>query len=330
MMIRSWFAVVLLIAAMGCGVHENDHSKDAPSVTSQFDHAEAEPPQSSPARLATAENALKKIDEHAFPHLHNLLQVSDTIYSGGEPEGDASFAELARLGVKTVVSVDGARPHVEAAAKYGLRYVHIPVGYDGVSQEAGEAFAQLARTAETPIYVHCHHGKHRGPAGAAVACIASGERDGKQALEILQLAGTSKDYPGLWRDVENYRTPPPNAPLPELVSVAEVDSMTAAMSKIDRSSDRLKLCAAAEWQAPQDHPDVSPAQEALLLKEGFVEAGRNLSDGYDQTFRDWMDEAAAAAGWLEAALRESNHAAANEDFQAVGLTCKKCHEAYRN
>jgi protein tyrosine phosphatase (PTP) superfamily phosphohydrolase (DUF442 family) len=275
-------------------------------------------------------SVLTKIDHDAYPHLHNLIRVSGAIYSGGEPENEQAFEELAKLGVKTVVSVDGARPDVETAAKHGLRYVHIPIGYDGVPQEAGDAFAQLVRSAEGPYFIHCHHGQHRGPAGAAVACIASGERDGAQALEILKLAGTSKDYPGLWRDVENYTSPAEDAQLPELVSVAEVGSMAAAMALIDRSNDRLKLCAAEDWKAPKDHPDVSPPQEALLLKEGLVEAGRNLAEGYDQQFLDWMNEAAASAERLETALRQDDKTAAAEHFQAVARSCKQCHAAYRN
>ncbi|MBW3600421.1 MAG: tyrosine-protein phosphatase, partial [Planctomycetes bacterium] len=194
-----------------------------------------------------------KIDEAAYPHLHNLIQVSETIYSGGQPTGEEEFAELARLGVKTVVSVDGARPDLEAAEKHGLRYVHIPIGYDGVPEEAGQSFAQLMRTAEGPFFFHCHHGKHRGPAGAAVACIAAGQRDAKEALEILELAGTSKDYPGLWRDVEDYTPPPAGAELPELAPVAEVGSMAAAMAHIDRHNDNLKLLAANKWRPLAGH-----------------------------------------------------------------------------
>src|SRR5690606_17968735 len=120
------------------------------------------------------------------PHLHNLLQVSETIYTGGEPKDDAAFAALAKLGVKTVVSVDGAEPNVKAARAHGLRYVHIPIGYDGVSEEAGKSLARLVRDAQGPFYIHCHHGTHRGPAAAAVACVAAGQGTGKDALAILE------------------------------------------------------------------------------------------------------------------------------------------------
>lgn len=273
---------------------------------------------------------LKKGDAVHAPHLHNLLHISTTIYTGGEPEREEAFAELAGLGIKTLVSVDGIRPNVEAAQRHELRYVHIPVGYDGIPRDAGQSLAQLVRSAEGPFFIHCHHGNHRGPAAAAIACIAAGETDGRQALRILELAGTSKDYPGLWRDVEHYSPPPSGAVLPALVSVAEVGSLAAAMAKVDRANDLLKLSAAERWAALPDQPDVSPAQNALLVKEAFVEAGRNLSGNYDQPFRDWLKEAAVVAGQLESALRTSDNDAASAHFQRLGQSCKKCHARYRN
>src|SRR5690606_24259899 len=81
--------------------------------------------------------------EAEFPALHNLLQVSSRIFSGGEPVGEAAFEQLEKLGVRTIVSVDGARPNIDAARRHGLRYVHIPISYDGISADAGKALARL-------------------------------------------------------------------------------------------------------------------------------------------------------------------------------------------
>jgi protein tyrosine phosphatase (PTP) superfamily phosphohydrolase (DUF442 family) len=270
--------------------------------------------------------------EADYPHLHDLLQISGRIYSGGEPKDDAAFAELARLGVRTVVSVDGARPRVDAAEKHGLRYVHIPIGYDGVSETAGKSLARLVRDAEGPFYVHCHHGVHRGPAAAAVACVADGNLDGKSALAILEKAGTSKGYAGLWRDVEGYTPPGADEELPELVSVAEVRSLVAAMAQIDRASDNLKLCQTADWQTPPDHPDVAPAQEALLLKEGFREMVRQLeqSGDYDEQFLAWMKESEETAAALEGALQGGDTTATRQAFMSVQNQCKRCHADYRD
>jgi len=270
--------------------------------------------------------------EADFPHLHNLLQVTDQIYSGAEPKDEQAFEELAKLGVKVIVSVDGATPQVELAAKHGIRYVHIPIGYDGIDSEAAKAFARAADELDEKTYVHCHHGKHRGPAGAAAICVARGDVDGELALKILEKAGTNKGYAGLWRDVASYQRPTADVELPPLVSVAKVTSLAAAMAKIDRASDNLKLCQAAKWQTPADHPDIAPSQEALLLKEGFRETIRQLaeSNDYDELFLAWMKESEEAATQLESALKQPDAQAVETQFAQVQEQCKRCHDEYRN
>jgi len=268
--------------------------------------------------------------------LHNLMKVTGAIYCGGEPRGDDAMSSLVRLGVKTVVSVDGARPDVETARKHGLRYVHIPIGYDGIDTTAGLALARLARQADGPIYVHCHHGQHRGPAAAAIAGIASGEiSPGEQAESILRRAGVGKSYAGLWRDVERYRPPGDDANFPELREIAEVGSLAAAMAKIDRAYDHLMLFRDADTMAvdplpPVGHPDLVATQEALLLKEGLRESARNLSGDYDERFKEWMLAAETSAGLLEQALKDRDAVGAGRHFQAVMESCKACHERYRN
>jgi protein tyrosine phosphatase (PTP) superfamily phosphohydrolase (DUF442 family) len=259
------------------------------------------------------------------------MQVTERIYSGGEPHGDEAFRELAKLGVKTVVSVDGALPQVDLAQKHGLRYVHIPIGYDGIPKEAGLALARLVRDAAGPYYIHCHHGKHRGPAAAAVACVASGVAEGEAALAVLKKAGTSENYAGLWRDVEAYRAPPPTAKLPELVAIASVDSLVAAMAQIDRASDNLKLCQAVDWGVPPEHPDIVANQETLLLKEGFQETVRQLSpNDHDEQFVAWMHEAHRAASDLEAALKANDVSTAKVKFAQIQEHCVRCHKSYRD
>jgi cytochrome c556 len=202
--------------------------------------------------------------------------------------------------VKTVVSVDGAQPDIEAAEKHGLKYVH------------------------------CHHGKHRGPAAAAVVCIASGASDGKEVLEILKRAGTSENYPGLWRDVEAFTKPASDEELPELVSVADVGSMVAAMAKIDRAHDNLKLFVAADWGILQDRRDLVATREAKKVKEGFEASLENLADGSDEQLKTWMGESLSKADALETALQSQDTAQATQHFGALQKACKTCHADYRN
>lgn len=261
--------------------------------------------------------------------LQNVFQVGERMYSGSEPHGEEGFRTLAKMGVKVIVSVDGARPDLELAKKYGLRYVHLPIGYDGIHEPAGAALANLTRALSGPFYIHCHHGKHRGPAAAAVACLAAGA-DGDTALEILKQAGTGKEYAGLWRDVKNYRPPAAGAKLPLLVEEAKVESLAAAMAKLDRQFDHLVLCQQAGWKTPGDHPDLEPVQEALLLFEGFREAGRNLDKDRDNTFRVWLAEAEESARALQTSMKSGRPAEAARHMDAVKNACSRCHAKYRN
>ncbi|MCU0962892.1 MAG: hypothetical protein MUF48_22580 [Pirellulaceae bacterium] len=262
--------------------------------------------------------------------LHNVMEVSHGIYSGSEPLGEEGFASLQQLGFNTIISVDGARPDVERARTYGLRYIHIPVGYDGISHESGQLLARATKEADGPIYIHCHHGKHRGPAAAAVACIAAGRMTAREALGILERAGTSKDYAGLWRDVANYAPPAADAELPELVEVAQVDSLAAAMAQLDRSWDHLKRCREANWSAPVEHPDLVPSQEALLIEEALREAGRNLGSECGEQFRQWLTAAQEAARQLRVRLNTADRAGATEQFLRLEQSCPQCHHTYRD
>src|SRR4051812_6205480 len=65
------------------------------------------------------------------PGIHNLFRLSPKLYTGSVPEGEAGFRSLRALGVRTLISVDGARPDVATARRFGLLYVHLPIGYDG-------------------------------------------------------------------------------------------------------------------------------------------------------------------------------------------------------
>ena len=104
--------------------------------------------------------AAKPVD---LPALKNVVRLSATLYTGAAPEGDAGFRALHRLGIKTIITVDGAPPEVERARRYGMRYVHLPFGYDGCPLPTANVIVKAVRDLHGPIYVHCHHGKHRAP-----------------------------------------------------------------------------------------------------------------------------------------------------------------------
>ncbi|MFM7100730.1 MAG: hypothetical protein ACKO3N_06135, partial [Verrucomicrobiota bacterium] len=186
----------------------------------------------------------------APPGLPRMFRLTGRIYSGSQPESEEALAGLARLGITTVVSVDGARPMVEAARRQGLRYLHLPVGYDGVSSNR---VAQLAQVALLPgvVYVHCHHGRHRGPAVAALLGRLAAGWSAEEGEAFLRQAGTAPEYAGLYRAVREFSPgtlgPPADVDLPEHTPPPPV---VEAMVEIDRWFESLKKLGGAGWVSP--------------------------------------------------------------------------------
>lgn len=257
--------------------------------------------------------------------IENLLRVSGRIYSGAQPQSKEAFAELAMLGIKTIVSVDGARPNLDLAEKFGIAYVHIPIGYDGISKHAQDSLTRVAREKEGPIYLHCHHGKHRGPAAAAIVSLADGSSDQTTARQILQLAGTGRQYSGLYRDVEAFVVPAADAKLPKLVAVAEVEPLAEIMARIDRHFDALG-----------DEPTL---HDALMVQEAFREINRSVQrDAKLHEAKDWKakalvrewESAESVATTMHASLRSGQQESFQTSLMLLGERCAKCHRDHRN
>jgi protein tyrosine phosphatase (PTP) superfamily phosphohydrolase (DUF442 family) len=271
----------------------------------------------------------------AEPGLPHAFRVSDRIYSGGSPEGDAGFADLERLGVKTIISVDGALPEVETAKRHGIRYIHLPVGYDRISRERVLELTKAAESCDGPIYVHCHHGTHRGPtAVAAIQMSLDPNWDAERAEAWLKLVGTDRKYVELWSLPRTLIRP--TAAEVERVpvnfsSAAPVGDITRLMVDVDATFDHLKLAKAAGWTTPKGHPDIDPPHEALLLVEHFRETARLESAQKRGTeFIGLLKQAEATAGELESTLRDRNSESAAKTFDRLAATCGSCHQRFRD
>ena len=281
-------------------------------------------------------------------HLPNAHRIDDKLVSGAQPEGEDGFKQLAEMGVKTIISVDGAKPDVAAARRHGLRYVHLPIGYDDVTADEGRQIAKAIEELPGPIYLHCHHGRHRSAAALAVACVVSGRLKPEQADSVLRTFGTGENYKGLWASARDAR-PLAKDVLSELkidfVETAKVPPMADAMVAIDETMERLKQAAKAGWRAPADHPDLDPPHEALQLREKLHELGRTKAarEDHPEDFRRLMTENEATAQELEDALRAwgaKRGAAGATDLKAptgidaamkaVSAGCTACHKAHRD
>jgi protein tyrosine phosphatase (PTP) superfamily phosphohydrolase (DUF442 family) len=280
-----------------------------------------------------AAGGFAKVDDE---RLHNVNVVTEKVISGAQPEGREGFEALRDLGVKTIISVDGAKPDVETARKYGIRYVHLPITYSTVTPEQGKAIAKAIEELPGPVYVHCHHGKHRSAAAVAVACVYNGSLAPERAESVLKTFGTGENYKGLWKAAREAR-PVGSTELRALdvkfVEATPVPPLAQAMTLADRHADHLKEIQKAGWKAPADHPDLDPAHEALQLEEHLHEIGRGEQvKGRPEEFRRLLVEGEEGARALRAALGEKpvDGAGADRAFKRVTASCTDCHKAFRD
>lgn len=289
------------------------------------------PAQPSAARTMTLEPGAAPVNLAGLEHVAELMPG---VISGGEPQGEAGYASLAAMGVRTVISVDAVPPPAEIARKVGIRVVHLPIGYDGVPEQTRLAMAKALTELDGPVYVHCHHGEHRGPAALVAGAVCAGSIDTQRALEFMTLTGVSKSYGGLWRDVEATSVVDPidlhlmDISLPVQ---ADIGGYAGAMALISRSNDRLKLVAANGWEVPDDHPDLAPGSDLGLI-HNLLRSLRDDADSiaYGVEHGTYLERSIVMAGEAEKAYKAGETAKAAEAFKGLAASCKDCHAKYRD
>ena len=325
-----WVLMVLCGLGLVLGCTSTDEASDTSGGKVDINEGDTEPARKSgeqhrlQQRSAESQDIdLQRIEATSLP---NLIRISELAYCGGQPEGSAGFQFLSELGVRTVVCVDGAEPNLVDAKSFGIRTIHIPMGYAETDREVILALARVAREIEGPIYFHCHHGKHRAPVAAALAALAGGNLDPDSAKNLLQFAGTDPAYAGLWKTIENYQTPAPDDNFPEFVERAEVSSLTATMARLDELIDALEASRKRTWQ--DSGSGKTAAQAALEMREIFHELNRQSSR--DEQFSELLRTSESSAAEIERALPAEDFEKADSSLTALRATCVACHQQYRD
>jgi len=270
--------------------------------------------------------------------LHNVVAYHEGFYSGAAPEGRVAFETMYAMGVRTVISVDGAVPNVEAAKAAGLRYIHLPIGYNGFDQERRLQLLRATRDAmnDGGVYMHCHHGKHRSAGAAAAVAAGLGWMTPQQGVARMKVSGTSPSYEGLYACANDStvigaevidRVP---AEFPEVWKPA---TFVHQMVEIDEAADQLKLIEKAGWLSPKDHPDLVPAAEAARLVDHLRDAAAGERAKKEPAeFATMLLASMHEAQRLEGLLARSptDSATATAAFKVVVASCKDCHAKYRD
>jgi hypothetical protein len=273
-----------------------------------------------------------------YPGVHNAVAYHDGFVSGSAPEGEEGFDTLAAMGFKTLISVDGAEPDVAMAEARGIRYIHLPIGYNGFDDQRKLQLVRATRDAmaDGPVYIHCHHGKHRSAGAAATIAASLGWETPETGVERMKVSGTAPNYKGLYSCAAGA----------QVVSLAVIDGVPAdfpsawkpssyvkGMVEIDEVFERLKTIEKAGWKTPADHPDLVPAAEAGRLADLHrVLIDSDYAKRKPAELAELMREGHAHAQALEDLLvsADPDPARLSDQLKAIGASCKDCHARFRD
>lgn len=272
-----------------------------------------------------------------FPGLKQVVAFHDDMLSGSKPEGELGMDSLMKLNVDTIICVDGVAPDVNGARKHGIKTIHIPLKYNAPTKtqilDLSSAFTR--NHVRGNVYIHCHHGKHRSAAAAALVSIALGFATPQEMKARMVVSETSIHYEGLWEAVEQqevinvFDILDNEKPFPSMVKPA---GMTAQMVAIDEAMERLLLVKQSGWVVPASHPDLAPASDAGLITETFRVMQLNPeTHNFATDFTTQVINAVHQASGLEEALKiESiDPESLDQYFRHVEQSCINCHATSR-
>lgn len=130
--------------------------------------------------------------------IDNFGRVDATYFRGAQPEG-RDYADLAALGVKTIINLtsDDAEPNEQAmAGQAGLKYVHIAMTTHEPPTPAqlAEFMRIVSDPASQPVYVHCVGGRHRTGVMTAAYRITQDGWTADQAFQEMKQYKFGADF----------------------------------------------------------------------------------------------------------------------------------------
>ena len=254
------------------------------------------------------------------PIKFEFQRLTPDLMVGPRPSPE-QIAELSALGIQKVISVDALPPESSLWGK-SIRVRHLPLGYRDLPQTLQLRLARELATDPVKTYVHCHHGKHRGPAAALAALRTLDQFDQAEAMVWLDRCGV--EYQGLRDAVQNAKPESIEkiqAATP-LEKVAATRSLSRLMAEIDQVWDHLK-----KVPSPEDPVARTQKEDASQLVDLFRLSSESAGP-VDPAYPRQMREAIDLATELETQLQLGQDAA--QIRAALRASCRACHKAFRD
>jgi len=134
------------------------------------------------------------------PGLSNYAKVSEALHRGGQPTAEG-FAELRKMGIKTVVDLRALHSDRDKLEGSGLQYVRIYCKAWHPEDEDVVKFLQVLRDPKNyPVFVHCQHGADRtGMMVAAYRVVEQGWSVEDAAKELDKFG-----FHTIWTEIARY------------------------------------------------------------------------------------------------------------------------------
>jgi tyrosine-protein phosphatase SIW14 len=132
--------------------------------------------------------------------IHNFARVSPILYRGAQPTAEG-FAELKKMGVRTVVNLRSTGGDEDEMRGLGMRYVEIETLATGIDQKDVIRFLKVVSDpANQPVFVHCRRGADRtGCAVAAYRIVEQGWTPDDALAEMRRFS-----FNGLYFNIPRY------------------------------------------------------------------------------------------------------------------------------
>ena len=121
--------------------------------------------------------------------IKNFGCVNETLYRGAQPK-DQDFADLAAMGIKTVIDLQkGGMEREQALVEaHGMKFYRIGMSDKGQpALEQVELFLKIVNDpAQQPVFIHCAGGRHRTGAMSAIYRMTHDGWNADQAFQEMK------------------------------------------------------------------------------------------------------------------------------------------------